>query len=94
MFELPAFGPLIAVAVPIAVIFLVLGIFWIVQRQAEKAVRSPDYWDEVPDGKRYPTGWGEEPAPTEPVPDEPDNGSERKPREGRAPGDGGDASER
>ncbi|WP_017583811.1 hypothetical protein [Nocardiopsis valliformis] len=60
MFEWPALGALIAVAVPVVIIFLVLGVFRIVQRQAERAVRSPDYWDEVPDGKRYPTGWGED----------------------------------
>lgn len=60
MFEWPALGALVAVALPVAVIFLVLGVFRIVQRQAERAVRSPEYWDEVPDGKRYPTGWGEE----------------------------------
>lgn len=60
MFEWPALGALIAVAVPVAIVFLVLGVFRIVQRQAERAVRSPEYWDEVPDGKRYPTGWGED----------------------------------
>ncbi len=61
MFEWPTLGALLVVAVPIVIIFLVLGIFRIVQRQAEQAVRSPGYWDEVPDGKRYPTGWEEEP---------------------------------
>ncbi|GAA1462687.1 hypothetical protein NE857_24795 [Nocardiopsis exhalans] len=60
MFEWPALGALIAVAVPVGIIFLVLGVFRIVQRQAERAVRSPEYWDEVPDGRRYPTGWGED----------------------------------
>ena len=60
VFELPTFGPLLAVAVPIAIIFLVLGVFRIVQRQAEDAVRSPEYWEEEPDGRKYPTGWGPE----------------------------------
>ncbi|MFE1165862.1 hypothetical protein [Nocardiopsis sp. NPDC058789] len=50
MFAWPALGVLVGIAVPVAVIFLVLGIFRIVQRQAEKAVRSPDYWKQVPDG--------------------------------------------
>jgi hypothetical protein len=66
VFDWPALGALIAVAVPVVIIFLVLGVFRIVRRQAERAVRSPEYWDEVPDGKRYPTGWGE---------DEPDRGT-------------------
>lgn len=73
MFEWPALGALVAVALPVAIIFLVLGIFRIVQLQAERAVRSPEYWDEVPDGKRYPTGWGEdEPGrgPTESAPEQ------------------------
>jgi hypothetical protein len=60
VFEWPTLGALIAVAVPIVIIFLVLGVFRIVQRQAERAVRSPEYWDEVPDGRRYPTGWEED----------------------------------
>lgn len=60
MFELPMFGPLLAVAIPIVIIFLVLGVFRIVQRQAEDAVRSPEYWEEEPDGRKYPTGWGPE----------------------------------
>ena len=60
VFELPTFGPLLAVAVPIAIIFLVLGVFRVVQRQAEDAVRSPEYWEEEPDGRKYPTGWGPE----------------------------------
>ncbi|MBQ1080521.1 MULTISPECIES: hypothetical protein [unclassified Nocardiopsis] len=51
MFAWPALGVLISIAVPVAIIFLVLAIFRIVQRQAEKAVRSPDYWDQVPDGR-------------------------------------------
>ena len=66
MFEWPTLGALIAVAVPIVIILLVLGVFQIVQRQAERAVRSPEYWDEVPDGKRYPTGWDEEEPPSGP----------------------------
>ncbi|WP_017589044.1 hypothetical protein [Nocardiopsis ganjiahuensis] len=67
MFEWPTLGVLIAVAVPIMIIFLVLGIFQIVQRQAERAIRSPEYWDEVPDGKRYPTGWDEEESSSRPA---------------------------
>jgi len=50
VFAWPALGVLVGIAVPVAVIFLVLGIFRIVQRQAEKAVRSPDYWKQGPDG--------------------------------------------
>jgi hypothetical protein len=64
VFEWPTLGALIAVAVPIAIIFLVLAVFRIVQHQAERAVRSPGYWEETPDGKRYPTGWDEEEPPS------------------------------
>ena len=66
MSELSAFGPLVAVAVAVIAIFLVLGIFYVVQRQAEKSVRSPEYWNEEPDGRRYPTGWGDQPASAPP----------------------------
>ncbi|GAB3697289.1 hypothetical protein [Nocardiopsis oceani] len=68
MFELPTVGPLLAVAIPIVIIFLVLGVFRIVQRQAEDAVRSPEYWEEEPDGRKYPTGWGPE-EPDQATPD-------------------------
>jgi hypothetical protein len=79
VFEWPTLGALVAVAVPIAIIFLVLGVFRVVQGQAERAVRSPKYWDEVPDGKRYPTGWGEERSDPEQGPGEPASGRSPEP---------------
>lgn len=96
MFEWPTLGALVAVAVPVAIIFLVLVIFRIVQRQAERAVRSPEYWDEVPDGKQYPTGWGEEASgrgPGEPPSEggsEPDAPRADQPRGDVPPGPRGD----
>lgn len=73
-----AFVPLILIAVAVIAIFLVLGIFYVVQRQAEKAVRSPEYWSERPDGRRYPTGWDEEGSSSPGVDDRPDgDGSDR-----------------
>jgi hypothetical protein len=51
------FGILMALVIPIGVIFLVL---WIIRRDTirkQEAVRSPDYWKERPEGRRYPTGW-------------------------------------
>lgn len=77
-----AFVPLIIIAVIVIAIFLVLGIFYVVQRQAEKAVRSPEYWDEKPDGRTYPTGWGEGPTVSGPA-----EGYQDPPRdEGEPPG--------
>lgn len=76
MSELSSLGPLIAVAVAVITIFLVLGIFYIVQRQAEKSVRSPEYWNEKPDGRKYPTGWGEGPTVSGPA-----EGSQDQPRD-------------
>lgn len=101
MSELFALGPLIVIAVVVIAIFLVLGIFYIVQRQAEKSVRSPEYWNEEPDGRKYPTGWGEGPTVSEPAegyPDRPQDPPQDPPRdgprEGRDPGDEGDVPDR
>ncbi|MFD6952211.1 hypothetical protein A6A08_16490 [Nocardiopsis sp. TSRI0078] len=85
------FGILVAIAVPIALIFLVL---WIIRRETirkQEAVRSPDYWKERPEGRRYPTGWDRSPDLGSPRPgegvaqDDPTAGEDRKP-----PPEGGD----
>lgn len=79
-----AFVPLIIIAVIVIAIFLVLGIFYVVQRQAEKAVRSPEYWDEKPNGRTYPTGWGEGPTvsgPAEGYQDRPQDAPQDPPRD-------------
>lgn len=64
--EWPTLGWLIAtltaIAVPIIVILIVL---WIIRRETirkQQAVRSPEYWKEQPDGRRYPTGWHQSPG--------------------------------
>ncbi|WP_150244190.1 hypothetical protein [Nocardiopsis quinghaiensis] len=91
------FGILVAIAVPIAVIFLVL---WIIRRETirkQEAVRSPDYWKERPEGRRYPTGWdnrGSMPGlgtarPGEGTAGEPPSGGDWKP-----PPEGGDPPDR
>lgn len=87
MSELSSLGPLVAVVVAVVTIFLVLGIFYIVQRQAEKSVRSPEYWNEKPDGRKYPTGWGEGPTVSGPA-----EGSQGQPRD--PPQDGATAQNR
>lgn len=74
-------GILVAIAIPIIVIFIVL---WIIRRETirkQEAVRSPEYWDERPDGRRYPTGWD-----TNRGPDRSDQGALR---EGDDPAEGG-----
>ncbi|MBE3002125.1 hypothetical protein IDM40_25990 [Nocardiopsis sp. HNM0947] len=48
---------LVTIAVPIVVIFIVLGVLRWSRMSAQKAVRSEEYWDETPDGRRYPTGY-------------------------------------
>lgn len=58
-------GPLVvlvSVAVPVLVILFVI---WVLRRDVarkQKAVRSPDYWKERPDDRRYPTGWDQSPG--------------------------------
>ncbi|GAB3710957.1 hypothetical protein [Nocardiopsis nanhaiensis] len=59
-------GSLGAIAVPVVVIFIVL---WIIRRETirkQDAVRSPEYWEEEPDGRKYPTGWHPTPGPISP----------------------------
>ncbi|WP_285730309.1 hypothetical protein [Nocardiopsis sp. ATB16-24] len=83
-------GVLAAIAIPIAVIFIVL---WIIRRETirkQAAVRSPEYWKERPDGRRYPTGWDKAPGtgtvrPGEGTAGDPSSGGDRKP-----PPEGGD----
>lgn len=48
---------LVTIAVPIVVIFIVLGVLRWSRMSAQKAVRSEEYWEETPDGQRYPTGY-------------------------------------
>ncbi|WP_159942365.1 MULTISPECIES: hypothetical protein [unclassified Nocardiopsis] len=84
------FGILVAIAVPIALIFLVL---WIIRRDTirkQEAVRSPDYWKERPEGRRYPTGYDKMPGlgtarPGEGTTGEPPTGEDHRP-----PPEGGD----
>ncbi|MFL1428087.1 MULTISPECIES: hypothetical protein [unclassified Nocardiopsis] len=68
-----------AVAVPV-----ILFVVWVLRRDVareQRAVRSPDYWKERPDGRRYPTGWDRGPGA----------GSARpEPREGPRGPDGND----
>ncbi|OLT28322.1 hypothetical protein BJF83_15655 [Nocardiopsis sp. CNR-923] len=46
---------------PIALILPVVAAPSLEEARAWRDVRSPDHWDEGPDGRRHPTGW-EEPA--------------------------------
>ncbi|MEU3017572.1 hypothetical protein ABZ635_09300 [Nocardiopsis sp. NPDC007018] len=55
MFAWPTLGVLVGIAVPVAIILLVLAIFRIVQVQTERAVRSPDYWRRLPETRPDPT---------------------------------------
>lgn len=48
---------LVTIAVPIVVIFIVLGVLRWSRMRAQEAVRSEEYWEEAPDGRRYPTGY-------------------------------------
>lgn len=48
---------LVTIAVPIVVIFIVLGVLRWSRMRAQNAVRSEEYWDETPDARRYPTGY-------------------------------------
>ncbi|WP_017608622.1 hypothetical protein [Nocardiopsis xinjiangensis] len=48
---------LVTIAVPIVVIFIVLGLLRWSRMRAQEAVRSEEYWEETPDGQRYPTGY-------------------------------------
>ena len=48
---------LVTIAVPIIVIFIVLGVLRWSRMRAQEAVRSEEYWEETPDGRRYPTGY-------------------------------------
>lgn len=82
MFELPEFGPLFAVAAPIAVILLGLATFGIVQRRKEKAARSTDHGHEAFDEQERPNALGGEPGP-----DGPRGGPEEPPQRGRDEGD-------
>ncbi|WP_017616500.1 hypothetical protein [Nocardiopsis salina] len=48
---------LVTIAVPIVVIFIVLGVLRWSRMRAQEAVRSEEYWEETPDDRRYPTGY-------------------------------------
>ncbi|MFJ9554660.1 hypothetical protein ACIRPH_12640 [Nocardiopsis sp. NPDC101807] len=75
---------------PVVVFFFVL---WVIRRDTirkQGAVRSPDYWKERPDGRRYPTGGGED---RDGEPPEAGGGAGPPPGSGppgRGPGEGGE----
>ncbi|MCY9783059.1 hypothetical protein KIK06_04040 [Nocardiopsis sp. EMB25] len=48
-------GVLVALAVPVVVILVVIGVISLEQARARRSA-SPDDWSEEPDGRRYPTG--------------------------------------
>lgn len=84
------FGILVGIAVPLAVIFIVL---WIIRRETirkQEAVRSPDYWKERPEGRRYPTGWDRSPELGGPRMGEGTAGQEPPAGDRRPPPEGGD----
>ena len=90
---------LVTIAVPIVVIFIVLGVLRWSRMRAQEAVRSEEYWEESPDGRRYPTGYermydpearraatrGEYPEDEEPEPRGEQNGA--SPAEDADPGE-------
>ncbi|MEU0236105.1 hypothetical protein ABZ234_00285 [Nocardiopsis sp. NPDC006198] len=80
----------VVAALPVVVFFFVLWVIrWDTIRK-QRAVRSPDYWKERPDGRRYPTGWGES---REGGPPEEGGGADTPPGSGppgRDPGEGGE----
>ena len=66
---------LVALAVPIGLVLLVLAVIRRERLRAQRAVRSEDYWQEGPDGRRYPTGW-EDRLPRGPTEADPHEGEE------------------
>ncbi|MFE3457096.1 hypothetical protein ACFXKD_06075 [Nocardiopsis aegyptia] len=69
---------LVSVTVPIVLILFVLAIIRWDRLRAQRAVRSEEYWEEGPDGRRYPTGWDQRlpRGPTEADPHEGEEGRE------------------
>ncbi|WP_116245280.1 hypothetical protein [Nocardiopsis sp. FIRDI 009] len=76
-------GVLVALAVPVVVILIVIGVISLEQARARRNA-SPEYWDEEPDGRRYPTGWEEPGEPGE----SPTEGSDGEPGEPDGPSSG------
>ncbi|MFY7069286.1 hypothetical protein ACOQFV_25805 [Nocardiopsis changdeensis] len=83
-------GPLVVLASAAVPVLVILFVIWVLRRDVarkQKAVRSPDYWKERPDGRRYPTGgWDQSPGA---------GSARREPEEGPAdddlsPPEGGD----
>lgn len=83
-------GILVAIAIPIVVIFIVL---WVIRRETirkQDAVRSPDYWKEQPDSRRYPTGWDKAPGTGTVRPGEGTTGESLSGGDWKPPPEGGD----
>ncbi len=58
-------GPLMALVYAAIPVLVILFVIWVLRRDVarkQRAVRSPDYWKERPDGRRYPTGWDRGPG--------------------------------
>ncbi|MDT0329915.1 hypothetical protein [Nocardiopsis lambiniae] len=75
-------GPLGVVATVAIAVLVILFVIWVIRRDTirkQRAVRSPDYWKERPDGRRYPTGWDQSPGA---------GGARKDPGEGPAGDDG------
>lgn len=72
-------GMLAGITLPVLVILFVVWVLRGDVLRKQKAVRSPDYWKERPDGRTYPTGWDQSPGA----------GSARPDDEGRPPGGDG-----